>query len=174
MCRRAPSRRCMWFIKRTPIRDLYEHAMWERCQLRAREHGCNFRRVHGLTADSGFLQRFCCWARQAEPARGAGGVSGARCAFWYVDVGVRCATRPRPFRPALARVVLAAGAPDATVMQHAELPQTSAGSLDSSRLARVVSDHEDRASISPALCLACPRTACRAPNRVTRKGDELA
>jgi len=96
MCRRAPSRRCMWFIKRTPIRDFYEHAMWERCQLRAREHGCNFRRARCLTADSGFLQRFCCLARKGDPARGAGRAGGPRCVFWYVDVGVPCATRRRP------------------------------------------------------------------------------
>jgi hypothetical protein len=103
MCRRAPRRRCMWSIKRTPIRDFYEHAMWERCQVLTREHGCNFRRWHGLTADSGFLQRFCCWARTAQRARAAARGGGARCIFWYVDVGAPCATRPRPLRPVLPR-----------------------------------------------------------------------
>jgi hypothetical protein len=62
----------MWLSKRNPIRDFYEHAMWERCQLPAREHGCNFRRAPGFTADSGFLQRVCCWERRAESARVAG------------------------------------------------------------------------------------------------------
>jgi hypothetical protein len=99
MCRRAPSRRRMWFIKRTRIRDFYEHAMWERCQPASREHGCNFRSAPGLTADSGFLQRFCCWVRTAKSATGAGRGSSVRCAFWYVDVGVQCATSPRPFEP---------------------------------------------------------------------------
>jgi len=169
MCRRAPSRRCMWFIKRTPIRDFYEHAMWERCQLRAREHGCNFRRARGFAADSGFLQRFCCWPRKAEPATGAGHCSGVRCAFWYFDVGVRHATRRRPVRPALPYAVLATGAPDATVMQHMELLHEDADSRDqlATRAGRVAITKSAPRSHSHS-SVSGPRTACSAPNRVTR------
>jgi hypothetical protein len=88
VCRRAPVVDRDSSDDRTSVRDLYAHAKWERCQSQSWKRRCNFRSAPVTLLTAVKLRFATRGGRSLETAlRACWAGYGARCVFWYVDVG---------------------------------------------------------------------------------------
>ena len=96
----------MWSSKRTPIRDFYAYAMWERCQLEAREHGCNFRSPPASRAQRLFAADLMLVAPSSAPTSC---IEGCRCSMCFLVCRCRSSVcyEAAPISIRFTRVVVA-------------------------------------------------------------------